>query len=169
MTIWLMPAPEHFEGFFFRRDSDDGLEDILDSLRPLRLNNTIRSPVHIGNSYKVLSAVRQYPWEELNGRTPLYPDAMCEFRRQYGFGEWNGSGGLYGTRGQVREAKRILRRELRGKVESLIFVDQKKLQWAARFAKPFRFMTGWDLSRTIGARPAARDSYHRVAGQRLLA
>ena len=32
MSIWLMPAPEHFEAFFFRCDDDSGLGDVLDAL-----------------------------------------------------------------------------------------------------------------------------------------
>ena len=32
MSIWLMPAPEHFEAFFFRCDDDSGLGDLLDAL-----------------------------------------------------------------------------------------------------------------------------------------
>jgi 4-cresol dehydrogenase (hydroxylating) len=149
MTLWLMPAPERFEAFFFRCDSDDALEAVIEALRPLRLDNTLRSAVHIGNDYKVLSAIRQYPWEELGGQVPLRPDAMHRFRSAYRCGVWNGSGGLYGTPGQVKEAKRILRRKLRGVVAGLVFLDDNKLRLASRFSRPFQLLTGWDLSRAM--------------------
>ena len=64
MSIWLMPAPEYFQAYFFSCDSDDGLAPIVEALRPLRLNGTLRSTVHIANDYKVLSGMQQYPWEE---------------------------------------------------------------------------------------------------------
>ena len=71
MSVWLMPAPEAFQAFFFLCKDEQGLAPILDALRPLRLNGTLRSVMHIGNDYKVLAATSQYPWEEIGGRTPL--------------------------------------------------------------------------------------------------
>ena len=69
MSIWLMPAPEYFQAYFFRSDSPDSLAPIIDALRPLRLSGTLRSTVHVVNDYKVLSGLQQYPWEEAGGRT----------------------------------------------------------------------------------------------------
>ena len=43
-------------------------------LRPLRLNGTLRSAAHIGNDYKVLNGIGQYPWELTGGTTPLRPE-----------------------------------------------------------------------------------------------
>ena len=106
MTVWLMPAPDYFQAFFFRCDEDSSLEHLIDALRPLRLNNTIRSASHIGNDYKVISSLQQYPWEETGGQTPLPPDLLKRLRERMNFGAWNGSGGLYGTKAQVAEARR---------------------------------------------------------------
>jgi 4-cresol dehydrogenase (hydroxylating) len=149
MTVWLMPAPEHFEAFFFVCKNEDGLAPIVDALRPLRMNGTLRSVMHIGNDYKVLTATSRFPWKDFGSGTPLGPAAMARLRQELSIGAWNGSGGLYGTRGQVREAKSQLRRALAGKVDRLQFVDDRLLKFMARFAKPFRLMTGWDVSRTL--------------------
>lgn len=149
MTVWLMPAPEHFEAFFFLSTAPDGLGAIVESLRPLRMNGTLRSVMHIGNDYKVLAATGQYPWEAMHGRTPLDEPTMAALRQQFGIGYWTGSGGLYGTRGQVGEAKRQLRRALAGKVKRLQFVDDRRVHLMQRFATPFRMFTGWDISRTL--------------------
>jgi 4-cresol dehydrogenase (hydroxylating) len=86
----------------------------------------------------------------MNGRTPLDPDAMRSIRKTLNIGAWNGSGALYGTRAQVREARRLLRQALRGKVARLQFVNDRLLTVMARFAKPFKLVSGWDVSRTIG-------------------
>lgn len=149
MTVWLMPAPERFEAFFFLCKREDGLGPLVDALRPLRLNGTLRSAIHIGNDYKVLAATRQYPWEATSGRTPLEPALMSKFRRELGIGHWNGSGGLYGTKVQVREARRQLRRALGGNVDRLQFVDERLLRIMGRFAEPFRLVTGWNVRRTL--------------------
>ncbi|HTX33613.1 MAG TPA: FAD-binding oxidoreductase [Bryobacteraceae bacterium] len=149
MTLWLMPAPEYFQAYYFRCEEPDGVGGIIDALRPLRLNGTIRSASHIANDYKVLSALRQYPWEETGGRTPLDGAMMSRFRRDLKIGPWNGSGALYGTKGQVKEARRLLRKALRGVATRLEFLDDRKLKLASLFAKPYQWVSGWDLRRTL--------------------
>lgn len=154
MTVWLMPAPEHFEAFFFQCNRADQLAALIEALRPLRMQGILRSTVHIANDYKVLAGIQQYPWQEANGQTPLSPELMTQLRTRLKFGAWSGSGGLYGTRGQVAEAKRAIRKALKGSVDRLQFLDDRKLAFASRFAKLYQLLTGWDLSKTIElARP----------------
>ena len=149
LSVWLMPAPESFQAFFFTCGDENGLAPIIDALRPLRLNGTLRSVMHIGNDYKVLSGTAQYPWDETGGRVPLDLETMKRLRRKLRIAPWNGSGGLYGTRAQVREARSRLREALRGKVDRLQFVDDRLLRIMRRFAGPFSLATGWDLKRTL--------------------
>lgn len=149
MTIWLMPKPEHFEAFFFRCDKDDDLAPLIDVLQPLRLQGLLPSASHIVNDYKVLSGLRQYPWDRAGGVTPLPRRVMDEMRREMNFGVWNGSAALYGTRGQVKEAKAAVKRALRGRVSRLAFLDDKLLRWVSRFAKPMKMVSGWDLSEVL--------------------
>ncbi len=149
MTFWLMPAPECFQAFFFRCDQDEGLSAIVDALRRLRMSGTLRSSIHVGNDYKVLAGMQQYPWKETGGSTPLTPERMADFRRRMNFGAWNGSGGLYGTRAQVSEARRLLRRALAGKVSRLQFLDDRRLALASRFSGIFGLISRWDLSRAL--------------------
>ena len=74
---------------------------------------------------------------------------MSALRARYRIGAWNGSGGLYGTRAQVAEARRLLRSRLRGRVARLEFLDDRKLALAKRFARVYRLVTGWDLSAAL--------------------
>ena len=149
MSFWLMPAPEYFQAFFFRCDRHERLPEIIDALRPLRMSETLRSAIHIGNDYKVLAGIQQYPWQETNGATPLQPDLMRSFRERLNFGAWNGSGGLYGTRAQVAEARRLLRRALAGKVDRLQFLDEGRLALASRFSAAFGLIARWDIRRAL--------------------
>ena len=149
MTVWLMPEPEYFQAYYFQCENEDGLAGIIEALRPLRMNGTIRSSSHIANDYKVISAIDQYPWEQTGGRTPLAGDLMHEFRRRAKVGAWNGSGALYGTRAQVKEARRLLRQALNGRAKRLTFLDDKKLAMAARFANVYERITGWNLKKTL--------------------
>jgi 4-cresol dehydrogenase (hydroxylating) flavoprotein subunit len=149
MTVWLMPRPEYFQAYYFRCEEARGLPPAIDALRPLRLDGTIRSASHIANDYKVVSAIRQYPWAETGGRTPLDGTVMAPLRKELKIGAWNGSGALYGTKRQVAEARRLLRKALHGKAERLEFLDDRKLRVASLFATPYRWLSGWDLKRTL--------------------
>jgi 4-cresol dehydrogenase (hydroxylating) len=149
MTVWLMPAPECFLAYYFRVESDEGLSAVIDALRPLRLNGTIRSASHIANDYKVVSALQQYPWERTCGQTPLSPALMKEFRSELKIGAWNGSGAIYGTKAQVAEAQRLLKRALRGKAQRLQFLNDRKLRIATLLSKPYEWISGWKLERTL--------------------
>jgi 4-cresol dehydrogenase (hydroxylating) len=64
-------------------------------------------------------------------------------------GHWTGSGGLYGSKAQVADARRQLRRALAGKVKRLQFVNDRLIGLMSRFASPFRVVTGWDIERTL--------------------
>src|SRR5579875_3182941 len=88
MTIWLMPRPEQFEAFFFRCEDAGGLPLLIDGLRELKLQEVLRSSVHIANDYKVLGGIQPYPWAETRGETPLSPEQMATFRRNLTFGYW---------------------------------------------------------------------------------
>jgi 4-cresol dehydrogenase (hydroxylating) len=144
-----MPAPEYFQAFFFLCNNEEGLGPIIDALRPLRMNGTVRSVMHIGNDYKVLTATSQFPWADTGDRTPLTREAMARLRTELNVGQWNGAGALYGTRAQVRDARAQLRRALAGKVNRLQFVDDRLLELMRRFATPFRLLTGWDVRHTL--------------------
>ncbi len=149
MTIWLMPAPEYFQAYYFRCETDEGLTAIIDALRPLRMDGTIRSASHIANDYKVLAAMQQYPWEAADGKTPLTNGVVSQLRNQAKIGAWNGSGALYGTKAQVKEARRLLRRALAGKATKLQFLDNRLLRLATRFSKQYQFFTGWNLEKML--------------------
>jgi 4-cresol dehydrogenase (hydroxylating) flavoprotein subunit len=149
MTFWLIPTPEYFQAFYFSLADDAQLPPFIDALRPLRLNGTIRSAVHIGNSYKVLSSIRQYPWAESSEKTPLPPEVMEFFRKTWDFGAWSGSGGLYGTKKQVAEARRLIKQALKGKVKKLQFIDDRTLALAAKVAKPYQWITGTNLTEML--------------------
>ncbi len=149
MTIWLMPAPEYFQAYFFRCDNAGDLGRAIDAIRPLKLSGTLRSAAHIGNDYKVLNGLQQYPWEAMGGRTPLTPADMAPFRRRLRIGLWNGSGGLYGTRAQVAADRDLVRKQLKGVTGRLEFLDDGRLALARRFSTPYRMLTGWDVSAAL--------------------
>lgn len=149
MSVGLMPAPEYFQAFFFRCGRRDQAGSVVETLSRLRLTGTIQSTVHVGNDYKVLAGLRQYPWKELKGETPLPQPRISAFRHKLGFGAWSGSGGLYGSRNQVAESRRQIKAALAGKVDRLAFIDDARLAMMRAYSAPVRLLTRWDLSKTL--------------------
>jgi len=144
-TIWLMPKPEYAQFFSCRIERDEDLPALIELLRPLRLDGTVRSAMHIGNDYKMISAIQGYPWEEAQGTTPLPAEVLRAKVKAWDCGPWNVSGALYGTRATVADARRRVRRQLRGKVKRLQFLDQRRLRVVERLAKPYQLLTGVNL------------------------
>lgn len=149
ITINLMPAPEYFQAVYFSIDEQTGIERLIDTLQPLRLKGVIRSSWHIGNDYRVFSSIQQYPWESTGGVTPLPESVLREFGRKWGYGAWNGSGALYGTRRQVADARRDIKSALKHQVAKLRFMDDDALALAKRWQRPFDWITGINLSEMI--------------------
>src|SRR5687768_11913609 len=83
---------------------------------------------------------------------------MDRLRGELRIARWSGSGGLYGTRGQVREARKLLRAALADIVDRLQFVDERKLGFLRRLETPYRALTKrTDLHRALMILPALVD------------
>ncbi len=168
MTFWLMPAPECFGAFSFSIDKDEELPALLDALRPLRLDDTLRSAIHVGNHYKVLSSVRLYPWAEMEGKTPLSLAVIEQLSKSWDYKAWNGFGGLYGSREQVAAARRLLKKALAGKVARLTFLDDRKLQWGERLAPLYQKITGIRLPEMLKIMRPVYDLMKGIPSSRFL-
>jgi 4-cresol dehydrogenase (hydroxylating) len=96
LGVWLMPAPPAYllGEIQFRREAD--LEAIVETLRPLRLDGTIRNHAVIEGGLRraaSLSARRQ--WYDGTGAMP--ESAVAAMLEKLGVGRWNLHFALYGT------------------------------------------------------------------------
>jgi 4-cresol dehydrogenase (hydroxylating) len=133
VTTWLLPRPEYFQAFVFKIENSEDLPAVIDALRPLRMNGIIQSAVHIANDLRVISAHQQSPVKS-GGADQRLPDALRkQLRSAKGLGDWNGLGGLYGTKKSVRAAAAEIRRALQG-IAAPRFLDDRKLRVADRVA-----------------------------------
>jgi len=149
LGVWLYPAPEAFRFFYIGVAREDGLQALIDALRPLRLRGILNSAVHIGNDLRIISSLRRYPWRQTGGKTPLPEPVREQLRREFGVSAWNVSGSLTGTRSQVRGAAKALRRAVAGHGK-LVFVTDTKLS-LGRTAVAFlnRFGLGRVMARQL--------------------
>jgi 4-cresol dehydrogenase (hydroxylating) len=153
--LWLMPQSATIHHFLCTVAQHTDIAAVVDALRPLRLDGTLRSIVHIGNDLRVLSGGTTYPHALAGGVSPL-PDALRQQMRQAaGVGAWTVSGALYGSSAQVAAARRALRRALRHTAAQPQFLDAHKLALGAMAA---RLLRRFALGRRLQARVALGQS-----------
>jgi len=130
--IWLMPAADCVNHFLCSVPRHADITAVVDALRPLRMDGTLRSIVHIGNDMRVLSGGRVFPRSEARGRSSLPEDLRAQLCTTAGIGAWTVSGALYGSEEQVALARKVLRRALVPTRARTTFITESKLR-AARF------------------------------------
>lgn len=134
VAIWLMPQVACVNHFLCSVDAHEDIGAVVDALRPLRMDGTLRSVVHIGNDLRVISGGRVSPRGPAGNASRLDPLQRAELRRQAGAGAWTVSGALYGSAAQVAAARAALRAALRGSRARLSFLSERKLAAASTLA-----------------------------------
>src|SRR5262249_8318531 len=111
----------------------------IEALRPLRLQGTLRTPVHIFNAQRLVAGLVPYPWDRCNGKTALPAELLQCFQEQFGLRDaWHGCAGLYGSRREVTAAAQVVKETL-GRVPNagqVVLVNERRLrlgEWLARF------------------------------------
>ena len=148
LGIWLMPQAECVNHFLCSVPAHGDIAAVVDALRPLRLDGTLRSILHIGNDLRVLSGGRVFPRAEHvpSGPADGAPEGDCApsgsrlppaLRAQLcaGLGAWTVSGALYGSAAQVALARKAVRRALRGTRGHTRFVSERGLRLGAIAAR----------------------------------
>lgn len=97
MGVWLMPRPPAIRSFFFMFPDDEDFGEIIDLIRPLKLNNVVPSLCKVTSDLYALGAVATYPFERTGGQTPLPDEVRRELQRKYEVGAWCVSGAFYGA------------------------------------------------------------------------
>jgi 4-cresol dehydrogenase (hydroxylating) len=108
LGLWLMPEPEGYMlcRYTFRHDAD--LESIVETLRPLKLDDTIQSNAVIESAVRWAAGVStRKQWYDGPG---AMPDAAIEtMTRKIGIGRWNLRFCLYGPEALVKARRDVIR------------------------------------------------------------
>jgi len=95
----------------------------------------------------------QYPWDEMKGKKPpLKEDIAKRIAEKKDIGAWNGVVSLYGTKEEVKAAKKVIRRVLKNKCYRLNFVSDNLLKLVERFewaVTPIGKVMGMDVKELI--------------------
>ncbi len=129
--IWLMPRAACINHFLCNVERHEDIGAVVDALRPLRLDGTLRSIVHIGNDLRVISGARVFPREQARGASRLPDGLRASLRQGAGIGAWVISGALSGSVAQVAAARAAVRAALRPTAARPTFLTERKLRLGA--------------------------------------
>ncbi|MCC7547487.1 MAG: FAD-binding oxidoreductase [Burkholderiales bacterium] len=168
MTVWLMPEPAYFQAFFLRA-RESALEPMVDALRTLRLEGSLRSSIHLVNAFKVISSDGRFPWGLADGTGRLPEEATRQLIARWGCQAWNGSGALYGSRAQVAASRRRVLELLRPVATELRFLDDRTIGIAGRLRTPYKWFTGVDLAQAMALVKPVYELMKGIPTSRMLA
>lgn len=97
MGVWLMPRPPALRSFFFVFPDDEDFGEVVELVRPLKLNNIVPSLLKVTNDLYALGTAATYPFGRTGGQTPLPDEIRRELQREHGVGAWIVSGAFYGA------------------------------------------------------------------------
>ena len=151
LGLWLMPKAACVTHFLCKVERHEDIGAVVDALRPLRLDGTLRSIVHVGNDLRVLSGGAVFP-------RALAPDGAClpaplraDMRRRAGVAAWTVSGSLYGSVRQVAAARAALDAALKPTRASAIYLTDGRLRRGALLARLLRHSAlGQRLAAQVG-------------------
>jgi len=131
MTFWLLPKPEDFKVCFFMLDKEESIQGFIDAARPLRMDGTLKSVIHIGNDLRVVSMSQSFPFGEVDGSSALNRDKRKELIQNHGVGWWSGTAGFYGSKSQVKaDIKKFKKAVKHIKDAKVVVINDSKIKLA---------------------------------------
>jgi 4-cresol dehydrogenase (hydroxylating) len=102
MARYLYPEPETYMSCEINCRNDADLEILIETLRPFKMDETIRNPVVVSNLELIASflSVRSQ-WYQGDG--PMAEDTLARAQEKLSLGRWNTSFGLFGSDEKVHD------------------------------------------------------------------
>ena len=112
MSRFLYPEPECYMSCEVNCSHDSGLEEIVERLRPFKLDETIRNPVVITN-LELIASFLSVRSQWFDGDGPIPEDVLVQIQEKLSLGRWNTSFALFGSDARVAEAWQRIERTVR--------------------------------------------------------
>ena len=113
MTIWLLPKPSDFKVHFFLLNDNESISEFIEKTRPLKLDKTLQSVLHMSNDLRVLSTLQRFPTERTTSNPFLSDYERKGLLKKYKIGSWFGTAGFYGSKAQNKANINKLKKEIK--------------------------------------------------------
>ena len=157
--IWLMPKPEAFVSYIFELNKEENFPNVIDAFRRLSLQGIVNTKLHLINDFVSLTIITQKKDETTSNQGSYTEDEIKKLTNKYKIAPWSGSGGLYGTKAEIRVQKKIMRKELK-KYGRLLFFNSRLLKFLEKMIvivkknsfleKPIRYFSGSSITMMEG-------------------
>ena len=159
--VWLMPKPEYFEVCYFMINEDKAIGELIEAVRAMLLNGIVRSSINLLQRNRILTLLTNYPWSEMDGNVPMSEEVSNKLAKEMKIGAWNGVAALYGTKEQVKAAKKAIKKILSGRVSKLTFVSDTTLGLLEKFKGIFSVLMGMNIREML---KAVKPSFYILQG-----
>jgi 4-cresol dehydrogenase (hydroxylating) flavoprotein subunit len=95
MGIWLMPEPPGYRPYMVSFEREEDLEQVIDILRPLKVNSIIQNAATI-RSLLLVAGINATKSQYFDGKGPIPQSAAKKIMADQDIGMWNFYGALYG-------------------------------------------------------------------------
>jgi 4-cresol dehydrogenase (hydroxylating) len=120
--LHLAPRPAALRLVRCTVDDPERLPALVDALRVLRLEGTLRGSAAVWNDYRAVSASAQYPWTFQRGRTPLSREALRVWWGK-GLPRWTAAAGIFAPTEAIARAQAARALEVLGPVVDAVTAD----------------------------------------------
>ena len=95
MSRYLYPEPETYMSCEINCSKDENLEALIETLRPFKLDETIRNPVVVSN-LELIASFMSVRSQWFDGEGPMPEEVFPKIQQKLNLGRWNASFGLFG-------------------------------------------------------------------------
>lgn len=135
-TIALMRRPDACEALIFTVNSDADLPRATEALRKItQALPGIVGGMNLMNNRRMLAMTAPYPKSHVHAGQILTNEQLSNLQRAHHIGSWTGIGGIYGTKGVVRAAKKEIRKILEPFARKITFVSPRTVQTVGLLAR----------------------------------
>lgn len=113
MSRYLYPEPEYYMSCEVNCREDSELEQIVDTLRPFKLDETIRNPLVVSN-LELIASFMSVRSQWYDGDGPVPAEGLKQIQEKLNLGRWNASFALYGSEARVNEAWDRIKQAVQG-------------------------------------------------------
>jgi 4-cresol dehydrogenase (hydroxylating) flavoprotein subunit len=133
LTMWLMPCPEYLQLIFYKNNSQEKMQGLIDALHGLAMNGLVRPAITIYNDLRVFSAMMQYPWQSCTPGQNSSADVRAAIRTYPGIndmiGMWNGEVSIRSVSQEHGKMQYdLISERIKDHVDSLAFVEVSKAE-----------------------------------------